>query len=80
MQDKLYQDVKNYLETGEMPQEVPLTKSNFIATAGKYSINERGFLTRKNKLTVRISEQAGIYEAFHNHSGRAACWERINAR
>ena len=80
MEDKLYDDVKNFLQTGEIPQIVPSTRANFIATAGKYAINARGYLTRQNRCVVRISEQNRIWESYHSHSGRTACWERIKAR
>ena len=80
MQDQLYQDVKHYLQTGEIPNNVPSTRANFIAAARKCVINARGFLTRQNKPIVRISEQDALFEAFHDHSGRTACWERIKQR
>ena len=80
MDDQSYDDVKKYLQTGEIPKNVPSTRGNFIATANKYALNSRGFLTRQNRQVVRISEQEDLYNAFHRHSGRTACWERINAR
>jgi len=80
MEDKLYEDVKKYLQKEEVPLNVPSTRANFIATSRKYSINARGFLTRENKPVVRVSEQEAIFEAFHDHAGRTACWERIKAR
>ena len=80
MEDILYQDVKHYLQTGEIPNNVPSTRANFIAAAEKCTLNARGFLTRQNKPIVRMSEQEAIYEEFHDHSGRTACGERIKAR
>ena len=80
MENKLYQDIKNYLQTGDIPQNVPSTRANFIAAANKCVLNANGYLYRQNKPIVRISEQEAIFGAFHDHSGRTACWERIKAR
>ena len=30
MQDNMYEDIKNYLQTGDIPQNVPSTRANFI--------------------------------------------------
>ena len=76
----MYQDVQKYLKNGEIPETVSSTRANFIATAEKYAINARGYLTRQNKPVVLVSEQDAIFEAFHDHAGRTACWERIKAR
>ena len=80
MNDQTYEDVKNFLQNGEVPQNVPSTRGNFLATAAKYEVNARGYLTRQNKPVVRMSEQEAIFKAFHDHAGRTACWERIKAR
>ena len=81
MNDLLYDDVKEYLLHGIIPQNIPSSKSNFIATARKYQIDPKGHLTRQNKYVVRISEQEKLYQVFHaGHSGRTACWEKIRDR
>ena len=80
MDDSFYDQVKDFLMHGIIPENIASTKSNFIATARKYRINARGFLTRQNKCVVRASEQELIFTTFHKHSGRQACWERIKQR
>ena len=80
MDDGLYDDVRIFLVHGIIPQNIPSTKSNFIATARKYQINEKGCLMRKKKYVVRQSEQEKLFAELHAHSGRTACWERIRER
>lgn len=80
MDDALYNQTIKYLETRDIPENVPSTRSNFIATAKKYKLNKKGFLTRNNKVVIQAKNQEQIWKAFHNHSGRSACWERIKKR
>ena len=80
MQDQIYQQVKRYLIDSTLPKSYDSTKSNFVAMAKKYELNKKGNLMRKKKLVVRHSDRDKIFDALHQHSGRTACWERINAR
>jgi hypothetical protein len=80
MDDQKYEQTKNYISTGKIPENLPSTKSNFIATSKKYKLNKKGFLTRDNKVVIQAKNQEQIWKAFHNHSGRSACWERIKKR
>jgi len=80
MDEKKYNDTKRYLQTGNLPEHVPSTRSNFIATSKKYKLNKKGFLTRDNKIVINANMQAHVFKQEHNHSGRIACWERIKKR
>ena len=80
MDNQLYEDVLNYLQTGALPNEFPSTQSNFVRTAGQYQVNHGGFLTRNGNPVVSEDNQAAIFEALHDHSGRTACWARIRER
>ena len=80
MDDQKYEETKNYIATGKIPKHLPSTKSNFIATSKKYKLNKKGFLIRDNKVVIQAKNQEVIWKAFHNHSGRSACWERIKKR
>ena len=75
-----YTNVKNYLLFGILPTSYTSNKSNFIATAQKYTVNGSGFLMRNNLVVVNQAMQQNIYETLHNHSGRNACWNRIKQR
>ncbi len=80
MDDQKYEQTKTYIATGKIPKNLPSTKSNFIATSKKYKLNKKGFLIRDNKVVIQAKNQGQIWKAFHNHSGRSACWERIKKR
>ena len=80
MDEQKYNDMKDYIATGKIPKNLPSTRSNFIATSKKYKLNKKGFLTRDNKVVIQAKNQQQIWKAFHNHSGRIACWERIKKR
>ena len=80
MDDSLYDQVKEFLINGTIPENVASTKSNFIATARKYKLNPRGYLTRQDKCVIRASEQELVFLDLHRHSGRQACWERIKQK
>ena len=80
MEDELYDQTMEYLRTGNIPEKVTSTRSNFIAKAKKYKINKKQFLTRYGKLVVRASMEQQMVLENHKHSGRIACWERIKKR
>ena len=80
MENRLYDDVFKFLNSGTLPNEFSSTKSNFIRTARKYKINKKGFLTRNGKPVISADNQAGAFLALHDHSGRTACWLRIRTR
>ena len=80
MDDKLYDQTMEYLRTGNIPENVASTRSNFIAKAKKYKINEKQFLTRNGKLVVMASMELKLWVENHKHSGCIACWERIKKR
>ena len=80
MNDELYDQTMEYLRTGNIPEKVTSTRSNFIAKAKKYKINKKQFLTRYGKLVVRASMELKLWVENHKHSGRIACWERIKKR
>ena len=80
MDDELYDQTMDYLRTGNIPEKVTSTRSNFIAKAKKYKINKKQFLTRYGKLVVKASMEKQMFLENHKHSGRIACWERIKKR
>ena len=80
MDDSFYKKIKDYLNDGTVPAEVPSTLSNFFATANKYKINKKQMLTRNGLICVRASEANALFNELHDHSGRIACWERIRQR
>jgi glycerol-3-phosphate responsive antiterminator len=80
MDDELYDQIKEYLTNGTIPENVISTRSNFIAKAKKYKINKKQFLTRNGKLVVVASMELKLWQVNHKHSGRIACWERIKKR
>ena len=80
MDAKSYKEIKTYLIHGIFPNEFSSTKSNFILMAKKYTVNKRKKLLRNSKPVVQIKERKKIFNSLHDHSGRTACWERINAR
>ena len=80
MEDFLVDSLEQYLSTGELPEEFPSTKSNFIRQANQCALNSRGVLLREGRIVVRESEQWRIYEQFHDHSGRDATWQKNNDR
>ena len=80
MQDKIYDATHAYLTSKIIPINVPSTVSNFRATAKKYAINKNGHLIRDGKIVVKANMQEEVFQHFHNHSGRIACWERIKKR
>ena len=80
MNDLKYHEVQAYLMDNTLPECYDSTKSNFVAMARNYELNRQGNLMRKNKMVVKFSMREEIFNALHNHSGRTACWERINAR
>ena len=80
MENGLYNRIKAYLISGDEPDDVSSTKSNFYALANKHEINKKGNLIRNNKIVVTISMQENIFNEMHAHSGRSACWQRIKER
>ena len=80
MEEELYQNVKEYLHSNTLPVTFPSTKSNFIGLANRYALNANGELQRNGLPVVRENMQLQVYEQFHNHSGRIACWEKIRQR
>lgn len=80
MENSTYNAIRFYLGTGRITSNLPSTKSNFIATAKKYKINKKGFLTRGGKIVVKKIHEEKIFAQFHKHSGRNACWEKIKQR
>ena len=75
-----YRKVKQYLQHAILPTNYTSNKSNFIALAGKYSLNGNGFLMRNNLVVVNQDMQSELWKTLHNHSGRNACWNRIKQR
>ena len=80
MNNKLYKKIKEFLKDDTLPTIYPSNKSNFLATTKKYELNKKGYLMRNKKAVVKNSMRDKIWSSLHNHSGRSACWERINAR
>lgn len=80
MEDILYEQVRQYLLKNKIPKNLKTSKSNWLATARKYEINNKGFLIRNQKIVVRASLQEKVFEEMHRHSGRISCWERIKKR
>ena len=80
MDDLLYEQVRQYLLKQKIPKNLKTSKSNWLATARKYEINNKGCLIRNRKIVVKVSLQEKIFEEMHRHSGRISCWERIKKR
>ena len=80
MESCLYKQIKNYLLHNTLPDEFRSTKSNFISMTKKYKVNRKKKLMRDSKPVVQMKERKKIFKSLHDHSGRTACWERINAR
>ena len=80
MDEARAREVKIFVQYGIIPGELVSTKGNFIATAGKFSLNKKNTLMRDGRPVVMVKMQAEIFNALHNHSGRTATWNRIKAR
>jgi len=80
MEKQLYQKIKVFLKKKKLPKKFPSNKANFLQQCKKYKLNKKGNLTRDGKEVVTSERQDEIFEALHDHSGRTACWERIQAR
>ena len=78
--DILYEQVRQYLLKKKIPKNLKTSKSNWLATARKYEINNKGCLIRNKKIVVKASLQEKVFEEMHRHSGRISCWERIKKR
>ena len=80
MNERVASDIAAYLDLQELPLSFPSNKSNFIATAKKFKLNAKKFLTRDGKVVVTKAMQEDIYNSLHKHSGRTSTWERIKSR
>lgn len=80
MEAQKFEQIKEFLTHGIIPEELTSTKGNFIATARKFSLNKKNTLMRDGRPIVTVKMQEQIFNALHNHSGRTATWERIKAR
>lgn len=80
MEKSVAEQIKQYLKDGEIPERFTSTKSNFISTASKYSLNKKNALLRNNLPVVMEDMKEKIFEAMHQHSGRTATWNRIKSR
>ena len=80
MNQVLSEQIVAYLKYKEIPTKLSSTKSNFIATASKYTLNKNDKLMRNNLPVVLENMQEEIYKALHKHSGRIVTWNRIKSR
>ena len=80
MEDDSYQEVANFLLTGTLPTEFISTKSNFIATSNKFSLNGKCFWVRHGKLVLKKSELETVFKQIHQHSGRDITYEKLRSQ
>jgi len=80
MEDDSYQEVVNFLSTGTLPTEFTSTKSNFIATSNKFSLNRKNLLLRQGKLVLKKSEIETVFKQVHQHSGRDITYKKFRSR
>ena len=80
MEDSLYQNVLAYVAHGELPDDYPSTKSNFLSLCAHYTVNEKGYLCREGKVVVKESDLPRLWSEYHSHTGMNATWKRIRPK
>ena len=60
--------------------EYTSTKSNFIATSNKFSLNRKNLLLRQGKLVLKKSEIETVFKQVHQHSGRDITYKKFQSR
>ena len=80
MEDDSYEEVLDFLMAGTLPTEFTSTKSNFIATSNKFSLNRKNLLLRQGKLVLKKSEIETVFKQVHQHSGRDITYKKFQSR
>ena len=80
MEDESCQEVVDFLSTRTLPTEFTSTKSNFIATSNKFSLNRKNLLLRQGKLVLKKSEIETVFKQVHQHSSRDITYKKFQSR
>ena len=91
MEPELYEKISTFKRFESLPTIVPSTKSNFIALATKFQLNEKMQLTRNSKLVLKTTDLErtieyakklfwGVWNEIHGHAGINITWKKFNDR
>ena len=80
MDPLLYSKYHSYLTNGILPSDFPSTRSNFLATSRKFTLDLNGDLMRNNRKVLKFPELETTFSALHEHSSRDKTYQKFHER